>query len=76
MDCQIRFWDDDGNAKTKLIQQYLNDNLNYFLQKGYTVDDPRLTTGNIKLGQLRYTDKEQVLAQISCYDNIQSMFLF
>ena len=42
---------------------------------GYTENDARLTTGSIKIAQLRYTDKVAIINQLTNYDNIQSVFL-
>lgn len=76
VDFQVKFYDDDGVKKNTKSQQFLSDNLDYFTKKGYTKDDPKLTTGNIKLGQLRYNDKQSVLNVLKNYDNIQSVYVF
>jgi len=75
-DFTIKFWDNTGVERENLCKQYIEQHKDYFISKGYTLDDPRLTTGSIKLGQLIYKDKSSMLESIQPYDNIQSAFLF
>jgi hypothetical protein len=76
VDFQIKFYDTDGIEKQRTSQEYLEKNLQYFLDKGYTKDDPRLTVGAIKIAQLKYSNRQQVLDEIKDYDNIQSIFVY
>ena len=74
-DFVIRFYGADGVEKQKSYDTFYQDNKDYFNGKGYAEKDPRLTTGSIKIAQLVYTDKHEVLDAISNYDNIQSVFI-
>ena len=74
-DFAVRFYDRKGDDLAVQYKQYLKENLPYFESLGYAEDDIRLTTGHIKLAQLRYTDKQLTMQSISNYDTIQSAFL-
>ena len=77
-DFWILFFDrnnDEAEKKKLSYQNFYEKNKEYFESQGYYKDDPRLTTGFIKLAQLIYTDKQKLLEQISKYNNIQSVFL-
>lgn len=76
IDFSIRFHDDDGKSKKSIYKNYLDNHMQYFSDKGYTENDPRLTTGAIKLAQLRYKNKQEVLDEVSKYNNIQSVFVY
>lgn len=75
-DFQVRFYDRDGSSLEQACNQYLNDNWNYFESKGYVKNDPRLTTGCIKLAQLKYHNKTEILQALRDHDNVQSVFVF
>lgn len=79
-DLVIRFDSDetDANVETKesAYKNFFMQNREYFESKGYYREDPRLTTGNIKIAQLK-TDlpNKKLLEKISEFDNIQSVYL-
>ena len=78
-DCVCYFHDDseeDVLAKEKKQKSYVQRNRNLLAEKGYTVDDQRLTTGRIEIARLE-TDltKEELLVKIRDFDHIQSFFL-
>ena len=78
VDFVIRFFDltdQEVKGRHQLYKQFFENNKDYFESKGYYWGDPRLTTGAIKLAQLVYSDKQQVLEEVSRYNNIQSVFL-
>lgn len=78
VDFVIRFFDlteQEVLERKKLYEQFFHNKRDYFESKGYVWGDPKLTTGAIKLAQLIYTDKQQVLEQVKQYNNIQSVFL-
>jgi len=75
-DFVIRFHDDDGVEQTKKCNDFLKQNWEYFESKGYVKNDPRLTTGAIKLASLIYDDKDTILTIIKKYDTIQSVFMY
>jgi len=75
VDFVIRLYNDNGVQKRQRVYEYLLENLSYFVEKGYTQFDPRLTVGAIKLAQLQYENKQAVLDTICNYDNIQSVFI-
>ena len=72
-DFYVKFTNNNGVEKTNLYQNFYKQNKNYFDNLGYEDDDIRLTTGAIKLAQLVYDDEQDVLQQISKYNNIQSV---
>jgi len=74
-DFYIRFHDTNGSINKAKYNKYYNDNLDYFISKGYEFNDIRLTTGSIKLAQLQYTDKQNMLDEISKYNLIQSVII-
>lgn len=74
-DFSIHFHDTDGIKETQLYDEYLAKNWDYFEFMGYSLDDPRLTTGRIKLAQLRYNSRREILDNLSKYNNIQSVML-
>jgi len=79
-DLVIRFdsYETDANVETKesAYKNFFMQNREYFESKGYYREDPRLTTGNIKIAQLK-TDlpNKKLLEKISEFDNIQSVYL-
>jgi len=76
-DFVIKFYNNSGLESTIKYKNFLDENWDYFLKKGYTEKtDPRLTTGSIKLGQLVYTNKDTVLKNMKKFNNIQSAFLY
>ena len=74
-DFVVKFNDINGEKQYNRSKKYYKDNLSYFDSKGYSHNDCRLTTGSIKLAQLVYDDKTQLLNKLSNYDNIQSTFI-
>jgi len=75
-DFQIRFHDQTNNQLAERCKSFFDANATYFNNKGYYWGDPRLTTGHIKLAQLRYDNKQLVLDNLQNYDNIQSVFVY
>lgn len=76
VDCAVKFYNDNGIEKKKMYQEFLKNNWQYFANKGYTQNDPRLTTGNIKLAQLRYTSEQKILNDLKNYNRIQDLILY
>ena len=78
VDFTVRFFDiteQESQVRRQQYRAFYESKKEYFENKGYHWGDPRLTTGAIKLAQLIYTDKQELLEQISEYNNIQSVFL-
>lgn len=75
-DFQIKFYNKSPEKDQALYQEYLKKNIEYFIAMGYSETDPRLTTGCIKLAQLRCDNKLAIINKLKNYDNIQSVFLF
>ena len=75
-DFTVRFHDNNGVEKVEACQTFLEQNWEYFENKGYVKDDPRLTTGSIKLASLIYDDRDRILEAVRQCDNIQSAFMF
>jgi len=78
-DCVCYFHDDkeiDVEQMEKKQKDYIKRNRNYLAEKGYTINDKRLTTGRIEIARLE-TDltKEQLLIKIKDFDHIQSFFI-
>ena len=77
-DCVAYFCNDtkdtvrDAESKTKA---YVENNKDYIISQGYSLDDPRLTTGRIELGRIENIDQETIMSRIKDYDYIQSFFL-
>ena len=71
----IYFYDNNGEYRKSKSDQYLEKNWQYFEDKGYKQNDPRLTIGAIKLASLNYENKQDVIDTVTNYDNIQSAFL-
>lgn len=77
VDCSVKFYDDSGSTVDHLCKKFINENWKYFEKKGYRKDDPVLTsTGAIKLGQLKYISKQQVLDRLKNYNYIQDLILY
>jgi hypothetical protein len=76
VDCSVKFYDDSGVEKDRLCQEYLEANWEYFANKGYAKNDPTLTTGSIKIGQLRYANRQQMLDRLKSYNHIQDLILY
>lgn len=72
-DFYVKFTNNNGVEKTNVYQNFYSKNKAYFDNLGYEDNDIRLTTGAIKLAQLVYDSEQDVLQQISKYDNIQSV---
>jgi len=75
VDFVVNFYETSGIQEQKIHKEYLLNNLEYFKNIGYTAEDPRLTTGRIKLAQLEYKDKQTVLTNIANHNNIQDVIL-
>ena len=78
-DCKIYFdtLDQREVASRELCyNHYKKDNQQYLESKGYSTDDPRLTTGKIPLAKL-LTNKsqKQILQELSNYDLVQEFIL-
>ncbi len=78
-DCVCYFCDDTEqqvNHRIAMQENYVKNNTDYLTQKGFSVDDTRLTTGRIELAKLQ-TDltKSQTLEAIKDFDHIQSFFI-
>jgi transcriptional regulator CtsR len=57
-------------------KKYIERNVNYLKEKGYAVDDKRLTTGRIEIARLDSDlTKEELLNRIKNFNHIQSLFL-
>ena len=69
-DFSIKFNDDDGVVRQLKETEYKEDNLEILMSKGYAPDDVRLTAGSIKIAQLEYDNKEDVLAIVARCNNI------
>jgi len=66
----------DTKDNSALYEQYKIDNSEYFIDKGYDIGDPRLTTGNIKIAQLDSTQsQEDILDTLSKYNHVQSVYV-
>jgi len=77
-DCVAFFCTDDQvtvNNKKEKYKNYIIQNENYFKSKGYTINDPRLTTGMIELGRLGEVDEQKLMDELKNYNHIQSFFL-
>lgn len=78
-DCVVYFCDDDEILTMNLekkYKEYISKNKKYLESKGYSSEDPRLTTGRIEIARLQ-TDLSQneLLEKIKPYNHIQSFFL-
>lgn len=62
--------------KQQQYEKFFAENREYFESRGYYQNDPRLTTGRIKIAQIEteFLEKE-LLEKISNYDNIQAVYL-
>ena len=57
-------------------KKYIERNANYLKEKGYAVDDKRLTTGRVEIARLETDlDNEELLKKIKKFNHIQSFFL-
>ena len=65
----------DRVEDTALYRQYYDTNKSLFDEQGYVDNDPRLTTGFLKIAQLRYENKDEVLSNLAQYDHIQSVYV-
>ena len=74
-DFYVQFYNSTGVDKANKYKNYYKQNRTYFDGLGYAHNDVRLTTGAIKLAQLKYDNEQHTLSQISDYDNIQSAYL-
>ena len=76
VDCAVKFFDEPAERKDKICQTFVEQNQEYFSSKGYYPGDPRLTTGSIKIAQLIYQSKQEVLARLRDYNHIQDLILY
>lgn len=78
-DCVIWFCDDTPEKvrhKEEAIKKYLDTHSKFIMSKGYTLDDKKLTTGRIEIGQIETElSKEQLLQELKEYNYIQSFFI-
>lgn len=74
VDCVLKLT--EYQTDVEKIKKYYYDNIEYFNNLGYKENDIRLTTGNIKIAQLQYTNQQEILEQISNYNHIQKMIVF
>ena len=75
-DFVVRFVDEDGKNIKHMVENYIKDNQQMIQNKGYAIDDVRLTPGAIKLANLLYDDKDHIINTVKQYDNIQSVFIW
>ena len=76
VDCSVKFYNKDSEPKEKLYKEFLEQNSDYFNNLGYATDSPLLTTGSIKIAQLRYNSELEVLNKIKNYNYIQDLILY
>ena len=76
VDFQVGFYDNTDNFFIHKCKEFYDANATYFNDKGYQWGDPELTTGHIKIAQLRYDNKQLVLDNLKNYNNIQSVFVY
>ncbi len=76
VDCVIKFYNQSPDQYKKLYHEFYTSNEKYFLSKGYSRTDPRLTTGSIKLAQLLYDSQTEILSKIKHYNYIQDLILY
>lgn len=78
-DCVVFFASRDENTVKEIEkkqQNFVIRNQDYLSSKGYSIGDPRLTTGRIELARLETNlTQKDMLAQLKNYNNIQSFFL-
>ena len=75
VDFSIRFYDDDGIRDRERQELYVKDNQQYLTHIGYPPGDPRLTPGTIKIAQLDYAYRAQVLGDIKHYNWIHKVIV-
>jgi hypothetical protein len=76
VDCAVKFFDESAQRKDEICRSFINDNQEYFTSKGYCPGDPRLTSGSIKIAQLIYQSKQEVLDRLRNYNHIQDLILY
>lgn len=69
-DFVIRFNDSDGVERLRVEEEYKKANSDIIAIAGYQLDDPRITSGTLKIAQLQYKSKKLILAKLSKYNNI------
>ena len=78
-DCVCYFHEDSEDEVMHMEREqkkYIERNVNYLKEKGYAVDDKRLTTGRIEIARLDSDlTKEELLNRIKNFNHIQSLFL-
>ena len=78
-DCVCYFHEDsesDVIAMERKYRTYLENNEKSLAEKGYTLDDKKLTTGRIELARLDTSfTKKELLEKIRNFNHIQSFFL-
>ena len=76
VDCSVKFYDESAQRKDEICKTFIENNQEYFDSKGYYPGDPRLTTGSIKIAQLIYQSKQEVLDRLRDYNHIQDLILY
>jgi hypothetical protein len=76
VDCVVKFNSNTGVENQKVYNEFLLNNWNYFESKGYTKNDPRLTTGSIQIAQLNYINQQQILEDLKNYNYIQDLIVY
>lgn len=78
-DCVCYFHDDSESDVIEMERKYrtyLENNEKYLAEKGYTLDDKKLTTGRIELARLDTSfTKKELLEKIRNFNHLQSFFL-
>ena len=78
-DCRVTLYtltNEEVKLKEEKYKKYIEGNKDRLLKNGYTIDDPRLTTGHIILGKIESDlTEDDLLGKIKNYNNIQSFYL-
>ena len=76
VDCSVKFYDEPTQRKDEICKTFVEQNQEYFISKGYYPGDPKLTTGSIKIAQLIYQSKQEVIDRLRNYNYIQDLILY
>lgn len=76
VDCVVKFNNNNGIEHQEIYSKFLLDNWQYFENKGYVKNDPRLTTGSIQIAQLNYVNQQQILDNLKNYNYIQDLIVY
>jgi len=78
-DCRLTFYNSSEKDLKKIekdYKNYYNQNSEYFISKGYQVDDHRLVIGSIPLARLSQpTDQTALLNQIKSFNWVQNFYI-